>query len=682
MFKNRKQNGAFLSFAFPPEAFGQQVRESMSLIQRRLNRFHGLSSVNAWNFQIREAVNRNDPVESLLIFREMKRGGFEPNNFTFPFVAKACARLSDTAYCEMLNAHVLKSPFWSDVFVGTATVDMFVKCNSLDYAAKVFERMPERDVTTWNAMLSGFCHSGHTNKAFSLFREMRLYQIPPDSVTVMALIHSASFEKSLKLLKAMHALGIHLGVDVQVTVANTWISSYAKCGDLDSAKSVFEAIDRGDRTVVSWNSMFKAYSVFSEVFAASGLYRLMLREKFKPDLSTFINLAASGQNPDTLTQGRLIHSHAIHLGTDQDMEAINTFISMYSKSGDTCSARLLFDIMPFRTCVSWTVMISAYAEKGDMDEALALFHVMAKTGEKPDLVTLLSLISGCGKFGSLEIGKWIDARADMYGCKKDNVMVCNALIDMYSKCGSIPEARDIFDNMSEKTVVTWTTMIAGYALNGIFGKALELFDKMIDLDRKPNHITFLAVLQACAHSGSLEKGWECFLIMKQVHNISPGLEHYSCMVDLLGKKGKLEEALELIRNMSVKPDAGIWGTLLSACKIHRNVKIAEQAADSLFNLEPQMAAPYVEMANIYAAAGMWDGFARIRSMMKHRNIKKYPGESVIQVNGKNHTFTVGEHGHVENEAIYLMLNGLSLFARDEHRVHKDVYTEQSYELCI
>ncbi|KFK28587.1 hypothetical protein AALP_AA7G016600 [Arabis alpina] len=650
----------------------------MSVIHRRLNRLLGLSSVNAWNFQIREAVNRNDPVESLLLFREMKRRGFEPNNFTFPFVAKACGRLGDIGHCEMVQAHVLKSPFWSDVFVGTATVDMFVKCSCLDYAVKVFEKMPERDATTWNAMLSGFCQLGYTEKAFSLFREMRLDEIRPDSVTIMTLIQSASFEKSLKLLKAMHAFGIRLGVDRQVTVANTWVSSYAKCSDLDSAKLVFEGIDIGDKTVVSWNSMFKAYAVFSEAFDALGHYWFMLREEFKPDFSTFINLAASCQKPGTLAQGRLIHSQAIRLGADQDIEVINTFISMYSKSGDTCSARLLFDAMPSRTCVSWTVMISGYAEKGDMDEALALFNSMTKTGVKPDLVTLLSLISGCGKFGLLDIGKWIDARADSCGGKRENVMVCNALIDMYSKCGSIPEARDIFDSMSEKTVVTWTTMIAGYALHGIFLEALELFDKMIVLDYKPNHITFLAVLQACAHSGSLEKGWEYFLIMKEVYNISPGLDHYSCMVDLLGKKRKLEEALELIRNMSSKPDAGIWGALLSACKIHRNVKVAEQAAECLFNLEPEMAAPYVEMANIYAAAGMWDGVARIRSMMKLRNIKKYPGESVIQVNGKNHTFTVGGRGHAEDETIYLVLDGLSLFARDEHMLHKGAYVEQTY----
>ncbi|KAJ0247079.1 Pentatricopeptide repeat-containing protein [Hirschfeldia incana] len=645
----------------------------MSLIHRRLNRF-GLSSVSAWNVQIREAVNRNDPTESLLLFREMKRGGFEPNNLTFPFVAKACAKLANIEYCKMVHTHVIKSTFWSDVFVGTATVDMFVKCNRLDYASKVFDVMPERDATTWNAMLSGFHQSGHTDKVFSLFREMRLAEISPDSVTVMALIQSASFEKSLNLLKAVHSFGIRLGADVQVTVANTWVSSYAKCNDLESAKLMFEGIDRSGRTVVSWNSMFKAYAVFGEASDAFGLYRLMLREEFKPDLSTFINLAASCQSPETLIQGRLIHSHAIRFGADQDTEVINTFISMYSRSGDICSARRLFDVMSYRTCVSWTVMISGYTEKGDMDEALALFHAMDKTGVSPDLVTLLSLISGVGRFGSLEIGRWVDARAESNGLKRDNVMVCNALIDMYAKCGSVIEARDIFDNMSEKTVVTWTTMIAGYALNGVFHEALVLFKTMIDFDYKPNHITFLAVLQACAHSGSLEKGWECFLTMRKVYNINPGLEHYSCMVDLLGRKGKLEEALELIRNMPCKPDAGIWGALLSACKIHRDVKVAEQAAECLFKLKPDVAAPYVEMANVYAAAGMWDGFARIRSMMKVRNVKKYPGESVIQVDGKSHKFTVGERDHVEHGTIYHVLDCLSMFARDEYRLHKDMFT--------
>ncbi|KAG2301975.1 hypothetical protein Bca52824_030626 [Brassica carinata] len=653
----------------------------MSLIHRRLNRF-GLSSVSAWNVRIREAVNRNDPTESLLLFREMKRGGFEPNNLTFPFVAKACAKLAAIEYSKMVHAHIIKSTFWSDVFVGTATVDMFVKCNRLDYACKVFDVMPERDATTWNAMLSGFVQSGHTNNAFSLFREMRLGEIAPDSVTVMTLIQSASFEKSLRLLKGVHAFGIRIGVDAQVTVANTWVSSYAKCNDLESAKLVFEGIDKSDKTVVSWNSMFKACAVFGEASDAFGLYWLMLREEFKPDLSTFINLAASCQSPETLAQGRVIHSQAIHIGADQDVEVINTFVSMYSRSGDICSGRLLFDVTSYRTCVSWTVMISGYTEKGHMDEALSLFHAMNKTGVSPDLVTLLSLISGCGKLGSLEIGRWLDARAETYGFKRDNIMVRNALIDMYSKCGSITEARDIFDNMSEKTVVTWTTMIAGYALNGVFLKALELFNKMIDSDHKPNHITFLAVLQACAHSGSLEKGWEYFLTMKEVYNINPGLDHYSCMVDLLGRKGKLEEALELIRNMSYKPDAGIWGALLSACKIHRNVKVAEQASECLFNLEPETAAPYVEMANIYAAAGMWDGFARIRSMMKLRNVKKYPGESVIQVDGKSHTFTVGKRDHAEHENIYLVLDCLCMFARDEHVLHKDMFTNLIISICL
>ncbi|XP_010555344.1 PREDICTED: pentatricopeptide repeat-containing protein At4g19191, mitochondrial [Tarenaya hassleriana] len=638
----------------------------MSLIPlRRSNCLPSFSSVNAWNSQLREALNHNDPAKSLLLYRDMKRNGIEPNYLTFPFVAKACARLSDLNCCEIIHAHVLKSPFSSDMFVGTTMVDMYVRCNRLDYATKVFERMPERDTAAWNVMLSGFSQPGITEKAFSLFRKMRLKEIPPDSVTVLTLIQSASSGESLKLLKALHSFGTRLGIDSQVSVANTWISAYAKCSDLDSAKSVFESIDKGDRTVVSWNSVIGACANFENAYEAFGFYRLMLREEFEPDLSTLVNLAASCSNPEALTTGRLIHSHAIRLGSDQDVGVVNTLISMYSKSGDICSARLLFDAMSTRTCVSWTVMISGYAEKGNMDEALALFLGMCERGEKPDVVTVLSLISGCGKTGSLDIGRWIDAYADTNRFKRDNIMICNALIDMYSKCGSIREAQDIFDRMPNKTVVTWTAMIAGYALNGIFLEALELFDEMINSVYKPNHITFLAVLQACAHSGSLEKGWEIFRMMREVYKIDPGLDHHSCMVDLLGRKGRLKDALLLIHNMSAKPDAGIWGALLNACKIHRNIEVAEHAANHLFVLEPQSAAPYVEMANMYAYAGMWDGVAKIRSLMKCRNVKKHPGESVVQMNGKNHVFTVEDRDHPQGEVIYSVLESLSFLAKDE-----------------
>lgn len=620
-------------------------------------------SVKLWNSRIREAVNQNNAQKALLLFRQMKQIGLEPNNLTFPFIAKACAKVSNLKYSQIVHTQILKSSFGTDIFIQTAMVDMHVKCGQVDCAYKVFERMPERDAAAWNAMLFGFSQLGFVDKVLRLFGGMRFDGICPDSLTVVGLSLGVSSAKSLELVKGVHSFGIQIGVAADVTVANTWIAVYAKCGDLASAKRVFDEID-AVRTVVSWNSMIAGYANSENFTDAFKLYRRMLGGGIRPDASSIVSLISSCVQPEALFQGMLIHSHGIQLGCDWSVPVTNTLISMYSKCGDVNSARLLFDCMSIRTCVSWTVMISGYAEKGNMDEAMALFYSMEKAGETPDLVTVISLISGCGQTGSLELGRWIDSYAKSKGFT-DNVMIYNALIDMYSKCGSISEARGMFRTMPEKTIVSWTTMISGCAVNGEFGEALDLFHQMRDFGFKPNHITFLAVLQACTHAGFLDKGWEFFNMMTTVYDINPGLDHYSCMADLLGRKGKLIEALEFVLNMPMKPDAGIWGALLSACKVQHNLEIGKYAADRLFEMEPQVAAPYVEMANIYAATGKWDGVAKIRLSMKRNKVSKFPGQSLVQVNGKTHIFTVEDRSHPQSVHVYTLLDYLALQLKDD-----------------
>nr|GEV70530.1 pentatricopeptide repeat-containing protein At4g19191, mitochondrial [Tanacetum cinerariifolium] len=358
------------------------------------------------------------------------------------------------------------------------------------------------------------------------------------------------------------------------------------------------------------------YAYFDRCSRAISFYKKMLYDGFRPDLSTNLNLLSSVSQHEALFAGKLIHCHGIKTGCDSDITILNTLISMYSKCAELNAARLIFDSMMDRTCVTWTAMIGGYAEKGDLDEALTLFDSMEATGLKPDLVTILNLIAGCGETGALEIGRWVEKYAVLNGLK-NNLMVLNALIDMYAKCGSLKEAREIFCKMREKTVVSWTSMISGCALNGEFEEALTYFYRMLELGLRPNHITFLAVFQACNHG-----------------------DHYSSMADLLARGGKINDALEFIRKMPIKPDVGIWSSLLSACKIHHNVEIGEFAAYNLFEMDPRAAAPYVEMANIYASEGRWDGVMDVRRLMKRNQVVKYPGQSVIQINGKSYKFTV------------------------------------------
>lgn len=634
-------------------------------------RFPKLSTVAPWNTAIRESVNQSHPQKALLLFRQMKQNGLEPNNFTFPFLAKACAKLSNLKLSQIIHTHVIKSLFQSDIFVQTAMLDMYVKCDQLGDAYILFERTPMKDTASWNVMLMGFMRSGFLDKVLCLVHDMRFAGVHPDTITVMGWTQASLATKNLELVKAIHAFGIQIGIEGDVSMANTWISAYSKCNDLGSAKAVFDGIDMGVRTVVSWNSMIAGYSNSDKFLDVLNVYKWMLSDGYRPDTSTILSVLSSCNQPNKLFQGVLIHCQGIQLGCDSDIFVINDLISMYSKCGDILSAKFLFDGMRDRTCVSWTAIISGYAENGNLNEALELFHAMEAAGEKPDLVTVLSLVSGCGQTGALELGKWVHNYAFSNGLG-DNIVVSNALLDMYAKCGNINNARELFYTLPVTTVVSWTSMIAGCALNGEYKEALDLFYMMLELGMKPNHLTFLAILQACTHAGLLEKGMECFNMMTKVYNINPGIDHYSCMVDLLGRRGKLEEAVELVNNMPMKPDAGIWGALLGACRIHRNIEIGEYACSRLLELEPQVAVPYVEMANIYASERRWDEVAALRTVMKFNKVKKFPGQSLVHVNGKPHVFTVEDWGHPEALRIYAMIGSLDLLSKEEYATLREV----------
>lgn len=632
------------------------VRPSLTPL---LNQFSKYPTVGNWNTQIREAVNNGYPHKALTLYRLMKQAGLIPDKLTLPFVAKACAKISDLKQSQIIHAHIFKSPFWSDIFVGTAVIDMYVKCNKLNLAHQVFDNMPERDVTMWNAMLLGFAHLGSVDGFFVLFQEMRLHGFIPDLITIIGLTQSVIELKDLNLVRGSHAFGIRVGMINNVSLANTLISGYSKCGDLVSAKCMFDTICFESRTNVSWNSLIAGHALIRNHNETFNLYRCMLcNDGRKPDISTFLSVLSSCVLPEALGYGKLVHSHVIQLGCDYDVTLGNTLITMYSKCGDIDSARHLFHNMTYKTCITWTAMIGGYAANGSLDKAYSLFFDMQAAGETPDVVTLLSLIAGCGRTGSLELGRWLNN----YGISKglrDSIVVCNAMIDMYAKCGSLDEAKKLFHSMPSKTIVSWTTMISGLAMNGEFTEALELFLKMIEQGVEPNHITFLAVLQACTHAGFLDEGMECFDLMTRVYKLNPGLEHYSCIVDLLGRKGKFKEALEFIKSMPFDPDAAIWGALLGACKIYKNVDIGEYAAYHLYKLEPEAAVSYVEMANIYASAGRWDGVSKVRALMKCNKVKKSPGQSLIQVDGKNHIFGVEERCHPVGSQIFELLDVLA-----------------------
>lgn len=315
-----------------------------------------------------------------------------------------------------------------------------------------------------------------------------------------------------------------------------------------------------------------------------------------------------------------------------------------AKSGDVAFARELFDKMPQRDLIAWNAMIAGYAQSDKSREALDLFHLMQMEGVKVNDMSIVSVLSACTHLGALDQGRWAHAYIDRYNLRM-TVTLGSALVDMYAKCGDMNKALEVFWNMKEKNVYTWTSAMGGLAMNGYGKKCLELFSLMKQEGVEPNEVTFVSLLRGCSVAGLVEEGRQHFESMRRVYGIEPRFEHYGCMVDLYGRVGRLDEAFNFINSMPMKPHAGAWGALLNACKIYKNMELGELASRKILELEEDNHGAYVLLSNIYADSKNWDRVEIVRQTMKARRVAKVPGCSVIEVNGEVHEFLVGEKSH-------------------------------------
>ncbi|GFQ03370.1 pentatricopeptide repeat-containing protein at2g29760 chloroplastic [Phtheirospermum japonicum] len=435
---------------------------------------------------------------------------------------------------------------------------------------------------------------------------------------------------------------------------NVLIRAYAECGLLDMARRAFTSMP--ERDAVSWNSMIKGLVQNGCADEAIEFFRRMGREiDLKPNDVTVVGvLSACGKKMD-LKLGKWVHSYINKNGIAMSLILCNAILDMYTKCGSTVDARKLFDTMPEKDIISWTTMLAGYARLGDFKEAIAIFNeLQISKAAKPDEVTLVSTLSACSQLGAMELGCWIHVYTKKESMKL-NCHLVTALIDMYSKCGDLNKALEVFYSVDKRDVFVWSAMIAGLGMHGRGKDAVDVFLRMREAKVKPSSVTFTNLLSACSHSGLVEEGREFFGKMDLVYKIAPSVEHYACMVDILGRAGLLDEAVELIENMPMKPGASVWGALLGACRLHRNVDLAENACERLLEIEPRNHGAYVLLSNIYASSGKWDEVSKMRKRMRDVGLKKEPGCSSVEVNGVVHEFLVGDNTHPMSKEIYAKL---------------------------
>ncbi|KAK4846318.1 hypothetical protein QYF36_015756 [Acer negundo] len=437
--------------------------------------------------------------------------------------------------------------------------------------------------------------------------------------------------KSMHQLKQIHAQMI-LSSRIHDHFAASRLLSFSALslsGDLSYATKLFNSIQNPNHFM--WNTLIRAQASSRNPEEAIFLYIQMRNIGFSPNEHTFPFVLKACSSFSALNCCKQIHTHVLKSGLDLDLHVVNGLVRAYSVSNVLNDARKVFDQLTEKNLSLWTTMITGYAQNLCAGEALLLFDKMVLEGFAPNSVTLASVLSACAQSGGLEFGERLHIFIDNRGIEM-GVILGTALVHMYAKNGSILRAKKLFDSMPERNIATWNAMICGSASHGHAEEALNLFRKLEKEQILPNDITFVGVLSACCHAGLTEVGREIFNSMKPMYGVEPKIEHYGCMVDLLGRSGKIEEAEELMKGMVWKADVVMLGALLAACKTHGNIEVAERVVKQVIVLEPNNHGVYVVLSNMYAEAGRWQDVMRLRKVMKVGNLKKTPGWSLVDGN--------------------------------------------------
>ncbi|KAL5701078.1 hypothetical protein ACHQM5_026456 [Ranunculus cassubicifolius] len=596
----------------------------------------------------------NQFTQVLDLLRKMTTHGILPDSYVIPSALKACAGNNDVRLGRQVHGIGSVTGFALDSFVEASLVHMYVKCGEVRDAHKVFDEMSERNVVCWTAMIVGYAKQGYVEEARKLFEEMRRVGVEPN--------------------------------------------------------------------LVSWNGLISGFNQNGLLTESVDMFRRMHFEGFKADGVTVSSVLPIVGDLENLNMGIQIHGYVVKQGFEQDKCVVSALIDMYGKCGLPPEMKQVFhelSRMDLGSCnalvaglsrnglvddalkmfekfkdheielnvVSWTSVIACCTQNGKDMETLQIFREMQAAGVEPNAVTIPCLLPACANIAALMHGKAAHCFSLRRGISSD-VYVGSALIDMYAKCGKIVDSQQCFDRLPSRNLVCWNALVRGYAMHGMAREAINVFELMQKSNQKPDFISLTCVLSACCQGGLTEEGWRYFNSMSSKHKLVPRMEHYACMVTLLSRAGRLKEAYTMIQEMPSEPDACVWGSLLSSCRVHGNVNLGEIAANRLFQLEPDNAGNYVLLSNIYAAEGMRKEANKVRDVMKNLGVRKNPGCSWIEVKNNVHTLLAGDRSHPQMTHIMNKLDSLGMemkksgFLPDTKSVLQDV-EEQDKEniLC-
>lgn len=590
--------------------------------------FDGMTERNvvAWNSMIVSYVQNGLESEAIRVIYDMRMEGIDPTRVTISSFLSASANLFAVEEGKQAHAIAILYGLDLDKILGSSIINFYGKVGLLEDAELVFRRVIEKDVLTWNVLISSYVQHGLVDNALNLCHEMRQEGFVFTGVTLSSILSASADTRDLRLGKEGHCYCIRHNVESDAVVASSIIDMYAKCDRIHDARQVFESTEEKD--LVLWNTMLAA-------FAEQGLSGEALK--------LFYSMQLESVPPNVVSWNSVILGF---LRNGQVNEATDMFLEM-----------LALNVQP--NLITYTTLINGLSLNGLVDEAIMMFQTMLEAGLQPNIVSISSVLSACADTASLTYGRAVHG----YTVRQNlplSVSLATSLVDMYAKCGSLKDAKHVYDMVLTKELPLNNAMISAYALHGCPKDAIAVYKHLKEENSEPDGITFTNVLSSCSHSGLIIKGIEIFSDMITVYGVKPSMEHYGCIISLLSRQGNLGEVLELIQTMPFKADGHVWGSLLAACREVNETEVGERISEYLIRTEPRNAGNYVTVSNAYAAVGRWNEVSKLRNLMKERGIRKNPGSSWIQIGEEFFVFVSGDTSHSKTQEIYAMLSLLEM----------------------
>ncbi|KAL5714082.1 hypothetical protein ACHQM5_016091 [Ranunculus cassubicifolius] len=590
-------------------------------------------------------------------------------------VVNACSSRRVEKYGKVIHGRIVKDGVLDATVIGNCLVTFYAKCGNVGEANRVFHTMSRKDVVSWNSIIAGNEQNGEHEIAMRLYCRMLKIGVSlrPNRITFLSLLSAVSAASDLKYGTGVHAHIIRSGMKCNTSIVNSLITMYSRCEEVRKAELVFEMVP--SRDMVTWNSMLSGYVQNEQAICFFNLLKKMLVEGIEPDnhtLTMVLSASASLQSELEYSRvGRAVHGYIVRRVTSERLgvSTFNSILNMYAKTSRVAVAKKIFERMHERDSYTLNAMMEGYSLSGNFDEAVRIFLEMHEQGLPSDYMTFSILLTNCARLVSFNLGEQFHAFVVKEICNvslthpASLLSVHNALISMYAKCGNINDANRVFVRMNTKDVFSWTAMITGYAHHGMAIEAFQLFEEMKQAAIKPNGITFLGLLTACAHAGLVEEGMYYFRSINEAYGLNPSIEHYACMVDLFGRSGQLELAEKWVNSGATlfKENCGeclnLWKVLLGACHAHKQLKLGVHAATKILESDPEDETTHVLLLNLYAASGMWEDAMRVRRWMRDKGLKKQEtGCSWIEAKNQKHVFMAGDIFHPQREEIYVKLD--------------------------